>query len=95
MWRKKEKVMAKKIKNAIQKMGDWILNAWDVSKMYITGSLFALVLFVAIISAVILFVTGYADCYPELHGYALVGTCFGGLLAVPLGFLVHFCDEEY
>ena len=47
--------MAKKIKNAIRKMGDWILNAWDVSKKYIAGSIFALVLFVAISASTTLF----------------------------------------
>lgn len=86
--------MAKKIKNAIQKMGEWIVKAWDVSKRYVTGSIFIMMVFTAIMSGILLLATSVIDGYAILQGYALMGTCFGTLLSIPLGLLFKLSGEE-
>ena len=86
--------MAKKIKNAIQKMGECIVKAWNVSKRYVTGSIFIMMVFTAIMSGILLLATSFIDGYAMLQGYALIGTCFGTLLSIPLGFLFKLSGEE-
>ena len=86
--------MAQKIKNAIQKMGECIAKAWNASKSYIAGGMFVLTVATAIISIIIFIATGSYDEYGVLRGYALVGSCFCPLLAVPLGLLWHMTVEE-
>ena len=86
--------MAQNIKNAIQKMGEIIAKAWNASKSYIAGGMFVLTVTTAIISIIIFIATGFYDGYGVLRGYALVGSCFCPLLAVPLGLLWHMTVEE-
>ena len=86
--------MAQNIKNAIQKMGEIIAKAWNASKSYIAGGMFVLTVATAIISIIIFIATGFYDGYGVLRGYALIGSCFCPLLAVPLGLLWHMTVEE-
>ena len=82
-----KKAMAKKLRNAIKRIGGWMADVWNTSKMYITGGMFWITVFAAIVSIMLLIVSCLMDGYHTLHVYSLLGSCFCPLIAIPLGLL--------
>ena len=86
--------MAKKMICAIKKIGGCMAKAWNASKMYISGGVFWINVFIALISVVMFITTSCIDGYHTLNAYSLLGTAFCPLLAIPLGLLWKLSYED-